>query len=58
MAVQMTGSSLNLIEGKCDPHTLQPDLDWLEKRFDEPNPPTLVVLVNPCNPTGESFFKI
>eukprot|EP00210_Caulerpa_lentillifera_P009383 g8945.t1 len=57
MAVQMTGSSLNLIEGHCNPHTLQPDLDWLEKRFSEPNPPSLVVLVNPCNPTGILMSK-
>lgn len=29
-----------------------PDLDWLAAELAGPNPPRLVVLTNPCNPTG------
>jgi hypothetical protein len=29
-----------------------PDLDWLERELAGPSPPSMVVLVNPCNPTG------
>ena len=52
MSMQMTGSSARLIEGVCDPDTFQPDLDWLEQRFRQPDPPKMVVLINPNNPTG------
>ena len=34
----------------CSGH---PDLDWLAAELAGPNPPRLVVLTNPCNPTGE-----
>lgn len=57
MALQMTGSRAHLVEGRCDPWTLQPDLDWLESRLEQPDPPKIVVLVNPCNPTGVLMSK-
>lgn len=54
MALQMTGGGHSVVYGRCDPHTWQPDLDWLEQALSGPDPPKMVVLVNPCNPTGES----
>jgi len=52
MAIQMTGGSEGVVLGRCDPDTLRPDLSWLEQTMQEPSPPKVVVLVNPCNPTG------
>lgn len=52
MAIQMTGGADNVVYGECDPQTLHPDLDWLERQLSSPRPPKLVVVVNPCNPTG------
>lgn len=52
MAVQMTGGSRSIVYGDCMASTLHPDLDWLEREMAKPNPPKMVVLVNPCNPTG------
>ncbi|CAL5223689.1 g6241 [Coccomyxa viridis] len=52
MALQMTGGGHSVVHGRCDPHTWQPDLDWLEQTLSGPDPPKMVVLVNPCNPTG------
>ena len=52
MALQMTGGGHSVVHGRCDPHTWQPDLDWLEQALSGPDPPKMVVLVNPCNPTG------
>ena len=52
MAVQMTGGAPRLAFGPCDPNTFHPDLDWLEKELTGPDPPKLVYLVNPSNPTG------
>ena len=52
MALQMTGGGHNVVYGQCDPHTWKPDLDWLEQALQGPKPPRMVVLVNPCNPTG------
>lgn len=57
MAIQMTGSKAHLIEGRTDPWTAQPDLDWLESRFQQSHPPKLVVLVNPNNPTGPNAIQ-
>lgn len=54
MAIQMTGGGDRVVYGPCDPSTWHPDLDWLEgelSRTDRP-PPRMVVLVNPCNPSG------
>ena len=53
MAVQMTGGAADVVHGRCDPQTWHPDLDWLEQELARPNAPKMVVLVNPCNPTGE-----
>ncbi len=50
----MTGGARNVVFGRCDSRTLHPDLDWLEAELAGPSPPKMVVLVNPCNPTGQS----
>ena len=52
MALQMTGGAANVVFGDCDRQTWHPDLDWLEGELAGPNPPKMVVLVNPNNPTG------
>ena len=52
MALQMTGGGGNVVYGRTDAETMQPDLDWLELELARPRPPKMVVLVNPCNPTG------
>ena len=49
---QMTGGSNDVVFGRCDPATWHPDLDWLEGAVAGPSPPRMVVLINPCNPTG------
>ena len=49
---QMTGGSNDVVFGRCDPATWHPDLDWLEGAMAGPSPPRMVVLINPCNPTG------
>ena len=38
--------------GPSDPDNWYPDLDWLEDELESVNPPKLVYIVNPCNPTG------
>lgn len=53
MAVQMTGGAQRIVYGPCHPATLHPDLDWLEQQLVGRQPPKMVVLVNPCNPSGE-----
>jgi aspartate/methionine/tyrosine aminotransferase len=57
MAVQMTGGAINVVYGRCNPHSLHPDLDWLEDELSQPNPPKMVVIVNPCNPTGACMLS-
>lgn len=54
MALQMTGGAQGVVQGPCDPSTFHPDLDWLERELSrtDVSPPRMVVLVNPCNPTG------
>lgn len=52
MALQMTGGARSVRFGPCDPSTFHPDLNWLEQELLGPSPPKMVVLVNPCNPTG------
>ncbi|KAG2496482.1 hypothetical protein HYH03_005308 [Edaphochlamys debaryana] len=52
MAMQMTGSADRVVIGSTHPDTLRPDLDWLEGALKGPQPPKMVVVVNPCNPTG------
>ncbi|KAF5834510.1 PLP-dependent transferase [Dunaliella salina] len=52
MAFQMSGSADRVQLGPCNPNTLHPDLDWLEAQLASSNKPRMVVLVNPCNPTG------
>ena len=41
-----------MVLGRCDERTLHPDLDWLEAALAQPAPPRVVVICNPCNPTG------
>ncbi|PAN32548.1 hypothetical protein PAHAL_5G495800 [Panicum hallii] len=52
MSFQMTGVT-DILVGACDPKTLHPDVDWLEKVLKENGPiPKLVTVVNPGNPSG------
>ena len=55
MALQMTGGAAQVVLGPCNPNTLHPDLQWLEQQLRGPDPPKMVVLVNPCNPTGKRW---
>jgi len=57
MALQMTGGAQAVRFGPCDPASWHPDLDWLEAEIQGNNPPKMVVLVNPCNPTGVLLSK-
>ncbi|MEW5307472.1 MAG: hypothetical protein WDW38_008716 [Sanguina aurantia] len=57
MAIQMTGGASRIIYGECDPLTLHPNLEWLQTVLSKPTPPKMVVLVNPCNPTGVLLSK-
>ncbi len=52
MALQMTGSADRIAVGPCDPVTWAPDLDWLERELAGVDPPRMVVIVSPSNPTG------
>eukprot|EP00878_Enallax_costatus_P016901 GHUV01017742.1.p1 GENE.GHUV01017742.1~~GHUV01017742.1.p1 ORF type:complete len:450 (+),score=122.28 GHUV01017742.1:1027-2376(+) len=52
MALQMTGGADKVLLGPCDSSTLHPDLGWLQEQLERPDPPKMVVIVNPCNPTG------
>ena len=54
----MTGGAANVAFGECDPQTWHPDLEWLQRELRKPNPPKMVVLVNPNNPTGRSSYII
>ena len=57
MAIQMCGGADNIAYGPCDPVTFHPDLDWLEKELSGPHNLKMVVIVNPCNPTGVLMSK-
>lgn len=56
VCVQMTGSACDIVLGQADPATLKPSLPWLRDalagRVPGVAPPRMVVVVNPCNPTG------
>lgn len=52
MALQMTGGGKNVVFGPRCPGSGHPDLDWLAAELAGPRPPKLVVMTNPCNPTG------
>jgi aspartate/methionine/tyrosine aminotransferase len=53
--LQMTGGSDAVVFGRCDPTTWHPDLEWLEGTLSGRSPPRMVVLINPCNPTGQCW---
>ncbi|GAB4819316.1 hypothetical protein N2152v2_006362 [Parachlorella kessleri] len=53
MALQMAGGGRNVVLGPCDSSSWHPDLDWLEGALAGPSPPKMVVITNPCNPTGK-----
>ncbi|KAL3139126.1 putative uncategorized biosynthetic cluster, variant 2 [Trebouxia sp. C0010 RCD-2024] len=57
MAIQMTGGADNVIFGRCDAESWHPDLSWLEQCLQGKEKPTMVVLVNPNNPTGVLMTK-
>lgn len=44
---------IQVVLGPCSSNTLHPDLDWLQQQLAGDQPPKMVVIVNPCNPTGE-----
>lgn len=48
----MTGCGQTIAFGVSHPDTWHPDLDWLEAELESREPPKLVYVVNPCNPTG------
>ncbi|KAK9825707.1 hypothetical protein WJX74_000024 [Apatococcus lobatus] len=52
MALQLSGGAKNVVTGRCHPTSWHPDLDWLQAALASPNPPRMVVITNPCNPTG------
>lgn len=55
--VQMAGGSRSVELGECDPFTLHPDLSWLQRRLSQQGSGPrvkMVIITNPCNPTGES----
>jgi aspartate/methionine/tyrosine aminotransferase len=39
--------------GPCHADTFHPDIDWLQQQLTSALPPKMVVIVNPCNPTGK-----
>ena len=47
-------ASVDVVYGERDPSTMHPDLTWLKACLegDYGPPPKLVVITNPCNPTG------
>ncbi|KAK9918752.1 hypothetical protein WJX75_006606 [Coccomyxa subellipsoidea] len=57
MALQMTGCGQTVAFGPSHPDTWRPNLDWLEDQLEGPNPPKLVYVVNPGNPTGISLSR-
>ena len=48
----MTGGAEAVRLGPCDPASWRPNLEWLAEELTGASPPRMVVLVNPCNPTG------
>lgn len=53
MALQMTGCGQTVAFGPSHSDTWRPDLHWLQAQLEGPNPPKLVYVVNPGNPTGD-----
>jgi hypothetical protein len=49
----MTGGGRGVALGPCHADSMHPDLGWLEAELAGPRPPKMVVIVNPCNPTGD-----
>ncbi|KAI3437662.1 hypothetical protein D9Q98_000112 [Chlorella vulgaris] len=52
MAIQMSGGRANVVLGPRCQGSGHPDLDWLQAELAGPAPPKMVVITNPCNPTG------
>jgi len=50
MALQM--SSVKPLVGPCDQNTMLPDICWLREQFKANANIRMVILCNPCNPTG------
>lgn len=57
MALSMTG--VHLLKGQCESQTWHPDLDWLQHTLSPASSPQpkMVVICNPCNPTGVTLSK-
>lgn len=56
MALSMTG--VQLVSGPCDPKTWHPDLEWLKGHLESNIMTKMVVICNPCNPTGVALTQI
>jgi hypothetical protein len=52
MAIQMSGGGAHVALGPRAGPRGHPDLAWLAAELAGPSPPKLVVITNPCNPTG------
>ncbi len=57
MALQLSGGAKSVLTGRCHPTSWHPDLDWLQDALSAPQPPRMVVITNPCNPTGVIMFR-
>ena len=57
MALQMTGGGRSVVYGRCHQQTWKPDLNWLEGALSGTEIPKMVVLCNPCNPTGDVLMS-
>jgi aspartate/methionine/tyrosine aminotransferase len=53
MALQMSGGGAGVVLGPREEASGHPDLAWLERQLAGPRPPKMVVVTNPCNPSGE-----
>jgi hypothetical protein len=47
-----------VVLGECRRGDLAPDLAWLQAQLQGPRPPKMVVLSNPCNPTGVLLTEV
>jgi aromatic aminotransferase len=52
MALQMALHPGNILYGECDTSTLKPSAQWLQQTLCTQERVKMVVVTNPCNPTG------
>ena len=56
MAIQMTGGGRSLVIGDVDSELI-PDMNWLENHLETTTSTKMVIICNPCNPTGVMYPK-